>query len=170
MNTNTAKYNLVKISVFTLIFFLNQTLANKIEIFNVAPNFVFAIVLSASLCENNQANIYYSLAFGLLFDFFNSKILCIHGILFLLIPFFLSEIYHTYFENMISVQTLLAVVGCLTYSLLFAVFFGLRDAGFITIFLRISIVEFLYNSLIAVITIFIYRKVLTVRRSAWRVR
>lgn len=170
MNTGTAKYNLVKTSVFILIFFLNQTLANKIEILNVAPNFIFAVVLCASLSENNQANIYYSLAFGLLFDFFNSKILCIYGILFLLIPFFLSEIYHTYFENMISVQTLLAVVGCMAYSLLFAIFFGLRDAGFLTILVRISIVEFLYNSFIAVVTLFVYRKILSVRKSAWRVR
>ena len=107
MHKTTIKYNAVKILAFTLIFFLNQTFANKIEILNVAPNLVFAMILCASLTENDPANIYYALAYGLLFDFFNSKILFIHGILFLLISFVLSEIYHKFFENMVTVKMIL---------------------------------------------------------------
>ena len=99
MNSFSAKYNLIKTLVFTLIFFLNQTLANSLEILNVAPNFIFSVILCASLIENDTSNIYYSLAFGLLFDFFNGKIMGVHTVLFVLIPFVLSEFYHNYFEN-----------------------------------------------------------------------
>ena len=170
MHKTTVKYNIVKILAFTLIFFLNQTFANKIEILNVAPNLVFAVILCASLTENDPANIYYALAYGLLFDFFNSKILFIHGILFLLISFVLSEIYHKFFENMVTVKIIFVLIGCFMYSLLFAVFFGLRGADFIRIFINISFVEFLYNSLVSIIGIFLYRRVLNIRPSAWRVR
>ncbi len=170
MQTRTVKYNAVKILAFTLIFFLNQTIANRIELFNVAPNLVFAAVLCAALTENDVRNIYYALAYGLLFDFFNSKILFIHGIMFLLISFVLAEIYHAYFENMISVKVVFVVIGCFAYSFLFAVFFGLRGADFINILINVSLVEFVYNSLISVLGIFLYKKVLNIRPSAWRVR
>ena len=170
MHTTTVKYNVIKILAFTLIFFLNQTLANKIQLFNVAPNLVFVTVLCAALTENDSANIYYALGYGLLFDFFNSKILFIHGIIFLIITFILSEIYHSHFENMISVKGIFAVIGCFVYSFLFAVFFGLRGADFIKIFINISLVEFLYNSLFSIAGIFLYRKILKIRPSAWRVR
>lgn len=170
MNSLTAKYNIIKTLIFTLIFLLNQTLANSLEIFNVAPNFIFSVILCASLVENDMSNIYYSLAFGLLFDFFNGKIMGVHTVLFVLIPFVLSEFYHTYFENMVSVKTLFAFVGCLMYSLLFAIFFGLRGEGFFELFVNVSIVEFLYNGVITIVAIFIYRKIISIRRSAWRVR
>ena len=169
MNSYGAKYNIYKILIFTLFFFLNQTFANKVEILNVAPNIVFALVLNAALIENSGSNIYYATAYGLLFDFFNSKILGIHLILFLTISFAMSEIYHTYFENMISVKALLVILGCFLYSLLFAVFFGLRGAGFITVFLRISVVEFIYNSLISIVILIIYTRIIKKRKSAWRV-
>ena len=120
--------------------------------------------------KKNQWYIYYALGYGLLFDFFNSKILFIHGIIFLIITFILSEIYHSHFENMISVKGIFAVIGCFVYSFLFAVFFGLRGADFIKIFINISLVEFLYNSLFSVAGIFLYRKILKIRPSAWRVR
>lgn len=170
MNSLSAKYNLIKSFIFTFIFFLNQTLANSLEIFNVAPNFIFSVVLCASLVENDTSNIYYSLIFGLLFDFFNGKIMCVHTVLFVLIPFVLSEFYHTYFENMVSVKTLFALIGCFMYSLLFAVFFGLRGEGFLELFVNVLLVECLYNSLITIIAIIIYRKIISIRRSAWRVR
>ena len=170
MNSYGAKYNFIKILAFTLIFFLNQTLANKAETLNVAPNLMFVVVLCASLIENSLSNIYYALGFGLLFDFFNGKIMGVHVILFLLLSYILSEIYHTYFENMISVKTLLAVLGCFLYSLLFAVFFGLRGAGFISVLIRISLIEFIYNALLSIAVIFIYTKIINIRKSAWRVR
>lgn len=170
MNSFSAKYNLIKTLVFTLIFFLNQTLANSLEILNVAPNFIFSVILCASLIENDTSNIYYSLAFGLLFDFFNGKIMGVHTVLFVLIPFVLSEFYHNYFENMVSVKTLFAFIGCLMYSLLFAIFFGLRGEGFLEIFINVSLVELVYNSVITIIAIFIYRKIISLRRTAWRVR
>ena len=140
MNSFSAKYNLIKILVFTLIFFLNQTLANHIEIFNVAPNFIFVVVLCASLIENDSSNIYYALGFGLLFDFFNGKIMCVYAILFVLLSFVLSEVYHAYFENMVSVKTLFAVVGCFLYSLLLSIFFGLRGEDFFSLFLKQRVV------------------------------
>ncbi|MBE7020779.1 MAG: rod shape-determining protein MreD [Ruminococcaceae bacterium] len=170
MQKTTVKYNIIKILAFTLIFFLNQTLANKIELFNVAPNLIFVTVLCASLTENDSANIYYALAYGLLFDFFNSKILFIHGIMFLLIAFVLSEIYHSFFENMTMVKGLFAITGCFAYSFLFAVFFGLRGADFLRILANISIVEFIYNSLFSILGIFLYKKILNIRPTAWRVR
>lgn len=164
-----AKYNIFKTLTFVLIFFLNQTLANKVEILNVAPNLIFVVVLCASLVENSSSNIYYSFGFGLLFDFFNSKIMCIYAITFVVIPFVLSEIYHTYFENMISVKTVFAIIGCFAYSFLFAVFFGLRGVDFFAVLIKVSVVEFVYNSLLAVVVLFLYKRIVNVRKSAWRV-
>lgn len=170
MNSFSAKYNLIKTLVFTLIFFINQTLANHVEIFNVAPNFIFVVILCASLIENDSSNIFYALGFGLLFDFFNGKIMCVYTIMFVLISFVLSEVYHTYFENMVTVKTLFAVVGCLLYSLLLSIFFGLRGEDFFALFLKVSLVEFLYNSVISAVTIIVYKKIISIRKSAWRVR
>ena len=164
-----AKYNIFKTLTFVLIFFLNQTLANKVEILNVAPNLMFVVVLCAALVENSPANIYYSFAFGLLFDFFNSKIMCIYAITFLVISFVLAEIYHAYFENMISVKTLFVVIGCFAYSFLFAVFFALRGVEFFSVLLRVSLVEFIYNSVVAIVVLFIYKKIISIRKTAWRV-
>lgn len=169
MNSTSYRYNLVKILVFLFVFMFNQTYANSVEIFNVSPNFIFVLILCSALIENKTSNIYYALAFGLLFDFLNGKILGVYTILFVGISFVLSELYHTYFENMTSVQTLFSVLGCLLYSFLQAMFFGLKDGGFVSLFVRVSLVEFVYNALISVVVTVVYKKIIVIRKSAWRI-
>ena len=136
---------------------------------SVAPNIIFVLVLCSTLIENRPSNITYATVFGLLFDFFNGKILGVYTILFVGISFLLSEVYHTFFENMTAVQTLFSVIGCLLYSFLLAMFFGLKDGGFFSLFLRVSLVEFVYNAMLSIIITIIYKKILVIRKSAWRV-
>ena len=106
---------------------------------------------------------------GILFDFFNGKILGVYTLLFVGISFILSELYHNYFENMTSVQTLFSVLGCLLYSLLQAIFFGLKDGGFIAILVRVSLVEFVYNALLSIILTVICKRISLIKKSAWRI-
>ncbi len=169
MNRVSYRYHLIKSLIFTLIFMINQTCAGKFEILNVAPNLAFVMVLCSSLIEDRNSNIVYAVIFGLMFDFFNGKILGIYTLLFLGISFPLSEIYHKYFENMTAVQTFFSMFGCLMYSLLQSMFFGLRDGGFFSLFVRISLIEFVYNALLSIVVTVIYKKILILRRTAWRV-
>ena len=169
MNSTTYRYNFIKSLIFLFIFMINQTYAGRVEILNVSPNLIFVLVMAGALIENKTSNIYYALAFGLLFDFFNGKILGVFTILFVGISFVLSEIYHNFFEDMTSVQTLFGVLGCLLYSFFLAMFFGLKDGGFFSLFTKVSLVEFVYNALLIIIAIIIYKKVLSIRKSAWRI-
>lgn len=169
MNSTSYRYNFIKALVFLFVFMINQTYAGRFELLNVSPNLIFVLVLCGALVENKSSNITYSLIFGLLFDFFNGKILGVYTILFVGISFVLSELYHNYFENMTTVQTFFSVLGCLLYSFFLAMFFGLKDGGFFSLFLRVSLVEFVYNAILSIIVTVIYKKILIVRKSAWRV-
>lgn len=170
MVRTTFKYNLYKIIIFVVVFFLNQTIANHIEVFNVAPNLIFALVVCTSLTEDKISNIFFALASGLLFDFFNGKILGVYTILFVGISFGSSVIYHTFFENMTSVEILFSVLSCFLYSFLHSVFFGLRETNFIMLLTRVSLIEFIYNSIISVILILICKKLSAFKSSAWRIK
>ena len=169
MNSTTYRYNLIKILVYLFVFMFNQTYSNSLEILSVSPNFIFVLILCSSLVENKNSNIYYALTAGILFDFFNGKILGVYTLLFVGISFILSELYHNYFENMTSVQTLFSVLGCLLYSLLQAIFFGLKDGGFIAILVRVSLVEFVYNALLSIILTVICKRISLIKKSAWRI-
>ena len=169
MNSTVYRYNFIKTLILLFIFMINQTYAGSLEILNISPNLIFVVILSSALIEDKTSNIYYATGFGLLFDFFNGKILGVFTILFLGISFVLSELYHNFFENMTSVQTLFAVLGCLLYSFLLAMFFGLKDGGFISLFVKVSRIEFVYNALFSIVTIVVYKKILAIRKSAWRI-
>ena len=169
MNSTTYRYNFIKSLIFLFVFMINQTYAGNCEILNVSPNLIFVVIMASALIEDKTSNIYYALAFGLLFDFFNGKILGVFTILFVGISFVLSEIYHNFFEDMTSVQTLFGVLGCLLYSFFLAMFFGLKDGGFFSLFTKVSLVEFVYNALLSIVTTIVYKKVLSIRKSAWRI-
>lgn len=159
MNSN-VRYNIIKSISFFLLFLLSQAMGPHIKILGVTPNFIFLLVLIASLVENTTyANLFYALVFGSFFDVYNGKIFGIYTVLFVVISFLASEIYHKYFEDMTTVQVLFIVLATFLYSFVICIFFAFRDNSFIQLFTQISLPEFVYNALLGIVLFFIYKTV-----------
>ena len=159
MNSN-VRYNIIKSISFFLLFLLSQAMGPHIKILGVTPNFIFLLVLIASLVENTTyANLFYALVFGSFFDVYNGKIFGIYTVLFVVISFLASEIYHKYFEDMTAVQVLFSVLATFLYSFVICIFFAFRDNSFIQLFTQISLPEFVYNALLGIVLFFIYKTV-----------
>ncbi|MBU5450419.1 rod shape-determining protein MreD [Acetivibrio sp. MSJd-27] len=159
MNSN-VRYNIIKSISFFLLFLLSQAMGPHIKILGVTPNFIFLLVLIASLVENTTyANLFYALVFGSFFDVYNGKIFGIYTVLFVVISFLASEIYHKYFEDMTAVQVLFIVLATFLYSFVICIFFAFRDNSFIQLFTQISLPEFVYNALLGIVLFFIYKTV-----------
>lgn len=159
MNSN-VRYNIIKSISFFLLFLLSQAMGPHIKILGVTPNFIFLLVLIASLVENTTyANLFYALVFGSFFDVYNGKIFGIYTVLFIVISFLASEIYHKYFEDMTAVQVLFIVLATFLYSFVICIFFAFRDNSFIQLFTQISLPEFVYNALLGIVLFFIYKTV-----------
>ena len=159
MNSN-VRYNIIKSISFFLLFLLSQAMGPHIKILGVTPNFIFPLVLIASLVENTTyANLFYALVFGSFFDVYNGKIFGIYTVLFVVISFLASEIYHKYFEDMTAVQVLFIVLATFLYSFVICIFFAFRDNSFIQLFTQISLPEFVYNALLGIVLFFIYKTV-----------
>ena len=154
------RYNIIKSISFFLLFLLSQAMGPHIKILGVTPNFIFLLVLIASLVENTTyANLFYALVFGSFFDVYNGKIFGIYTVLFVVISFLASEIYHKYFEDMTAVQVLFIVLATFLYSFVICIFFAFRDNSFIQLFTQISLPEFVYNALLGIVLFFIYKTV-----------
>lgn len=159
MNSN-VRYNIIKSISFFLLFLLSQAMGPHIKILGVTPNFIFLLVLIASLVENTTyANLFYALVFGSFFDVYNGKIFGIYTVLFVVISFLASEIYHKYFEDMTAVQVLFIVLATFLYSFVICIFFAFRDNSFIQLFTQISLPEFVYNALLGIVLFYIYKTV-----------
>lgn len=159
MNSN-VRYHVIKSISFYLLFLLSQAVGPQIKILGVGPNLIFLLVLVASLIENTTyANLVYALVFGSFYDVYNGKIFGIYSVIFVVVPFVASEIYHKYFEDMTTVQILFVVLSCFIYSFVISVFFAFRDAKFIQVFTQISLPEFVYNSLLGIVVFLVYKKI-----------
>lgn len=157
MNSN-VRYNMIKSISFFLLFLLSQAIGPHIKILGVTPNLIFLLVLIASLIENTTyANLVYALVFGSFFDVYNGKIFGIYTVLFVVISFLASEIYHKYFEDMTAVQILFIVLASFLYSFVICIFFAFRDNRFLQLFVQISLPEFVYHSLLGILLFFVYK-------------
>ena len=177
MNNDAVKYNVIKFVSFILITLFYQQIAGGIEILGIVPNLSFLLVLSAAISEN-YSNLSYSLVFGIIYDYMNGIVFGTYTILFVLISFVAGELYHRNFENLIVVEILFMILGCFLYSFITAVFIALLDGGFWSVFVRISLPEFIYNSIAGVVILLVYKKIIAPsvrgrrrnnRRSAWRI-
>ncbi len=159
--TENVKYNLVKSIVFFLLFLFCQMIGPHIKILGVIPNVIFLLILVAALVERTTyANVVYAIVYGSFFDVYNGRIFGIYTVLFVVISFLAGELYHKYFEDMITVQILFIVVSCFLYSFVICIFFVFRDNSFWTLFIRTSLPEFVYHSLVGILLFFGYRGII----------
>ena len=173
MNNNSVGYNIRKFIVFFLLTLFFQQLSPYISIMGIGPNIAFILVMCSSMLEEEAPNEIYAMVFGLIYDYMNGKVFGVYIILFVVISWGTSELYHRYFENMTMVEILVLVLSFFIYGLLFSVFFALSDEEFTPIFVRISLMEFIYNSILGLIVYTIYRKIITRpakrKNYAWRI-
>lgn len=173
MTDNSIKYNTWKFIVFFLITILFQQLAPHISVMGIGPNIAFILVMCSVMLEENAPNTFYAFVFGVIYDFMNGKISGIYVLVFVLISWGTAELYHKYFENMTAIEILCLILSFFVYGMLFTVFFALNDEEFGKIFVRITLIEFIYNSLLGVTVYTIYkgiiRKVSGRKHSAWRI-
>ena len=167
------KYNIKKFLIFFFLTILFQQLYPYISVMGIAPNIAFILVMCSAMLEKDAPNSVYAFIFGALYDYLNGKVFGIYILVFVLISFGIFELYHSYFENMAMVEILCLFLGFFVYGMLFAVFFALSEENFAEVFIKITLVEFIYNSLLGIIVYFIYRKILTTpikrKNTAWRV-
>lgn len=176
MNNRALKYNIIKFVCFFLTATLYQQISGAFEIWGIVPNPVFLLILAAAIAEE-QTELFYPCVFGIIYDYMNGIVFGVYTLLFVLISFFTSELYHKNFENVTLVEILFVMLGCFLYSFITAAFIALMDGGFWSVVLRISLPEFLYNFIAGVVILLIYKKIISApaarrrsrHRSAWRV-
>ncbi len=177
MNSDVIKYNIVKFVCFFFVIIFFQQIAGGIDIWGITPNIAFLLILSAAIAEPHK-DLIYPCIFGIIYDHMNGNIFGVYTILFVLISFFANELYHKNFEDVVFVEIIFIILGCFFYSFITAVFISLMDGGFWSVVIRVSLPEFVYNSIVGTIVCLIYKKIITKsaggrrrgrRRSAWRV-
>lgn len=177
MNNDIIKYNIVKFVCFFFLIVLFQQTAGGIAFMGITPNIAFLLVLSAAIAEPKN-DLFYPTVFGIIYDYMNGNVFGSYTLLFVLISFFLNELYHKNFENVVFMEIVFIVLGCFLYSIITAVFISLMDGGFWSLVIRISLPEFIYNSAVGIVVLLIYKKAVTKtlegrrrnrRRSAWRI-
>ena len=170
MKNHSFTFSIKKFIIFFLILIIGQAVSPHIRIFGVAPNFIFITTLAATLCEKEPGILIYSLIFGLFYDFINGLTFGVFTLLFFLISFVFGKMYHTYFEDMTTIQTLLFVFASAVYSIVMAMVTANAspDTGFLYLFVRISLIELVYNSVIGIIVINIYKRIVAKKTMSYR--
>lgn len=175
MSENSLKHNFLKFLSFFLLTVGMSQLSSIISVMGVMPNIAFILVMCGTLIENRDSNLSFALIFGILCDYMNGRIFGVFVLLFVVLSFCFGEIYHRYFENMTFVEICFLIFSFLLYSLLISAFFGLSEGDFARIFLRVSLIEFLYNTVVGIVVFIIYKKIANSsvkrrkRRNAWRI-
>lgn len=175
MNETSLRYDILKLISFFLLTVGMSQLSPVLSVAGIMPNIAFILVMCGTLIENRESNLTYALIFGILCDYMSGRIFGVFILLFVVLSFCFGEIYHRYFENMTFVEICFLILSFLLYSLLISAFFGLSEGDFAGIFLRISLIEFVYNTLVGIVVFIIYKKVSCRPRrrrrksNAWRI-
>lgn len=177
MNNGFIRYNIIKFVTFFLLTLIYQQIAPALRIAGVVPNLSFLLVLSAAMAESHTGLVY-PLIFGLINDHMNGIVFGVYVIMYVAITFVAGELYHKNFENVTFIEILFVILGCFLYSFLNVMFISLMGESFWNLFLKISLPEFLYNSILGIIVFLVYKKMSVTpvhfggrrrRNSAWRV-
>lgn len=177
MNNDVLKYNIVKFVCFFLITSIYQQMADVISIWGIVPNITFLLLISSVIAEDKY-NLFYPVTFGIIYDYLNGVVFGVYTLIFVIITFAVNELYHKNFKNVTFMEIAFVILGCFVISFFTVVFIALMDGNFLNMVLRISLVEFLYNSVVGVIILLLYKKIISVdmtgrrkrrKRSAWKV-
>lgn len=177
MNNDVLRYNIVKFVCFFIISCLWQQVAGNLAIWGIVPNLTFVLLVASSIAEE-KFDFFYPVIFGLIYDYLNGAIFGVYTLVFVLTTFFSNELYHKNFKNVTFMEIVFVILSCMFVSLFSALFISLMEGGFWTLLIRISLVEFIYNSVIGIVVLLLYKKILSPsnrrfrrnrKHSAWRV-
>lgn len=155
--------------IIALVFVMQTVLADKIRIFGVSPNLPLALILVVSFKNYKDCSFYAALILGILTDAVSGRVFGGNTFLFILI----EEIIKNYYTKLFTESFFFECVGGLFFNFLFSVMFGIGEwlfyGSFTHIFLKIVLLECLYNQLIFIIFLLISNKFKKKRRSIFRI-
>ena len=134
-----------RILICLLVLVVQYVLSDKLRIFGVAPNIVFAFVIAIAFINDISFNMYAAILLGFALDGLSGRIFGIYMLTFVVLNFLVSEFYHSAFSENFLIETLYGLIAMTVYSFLFAFFTSIFNGGLINILTRIAIVECFYN-------------------------
>ena len=139
---------LKRIALCLFVLVVQYVFADKLRIFGVAPNIVFAFVIAIAFINDFSFNIYGAILLGLGLDALSGRILGIYMLTFVVLNFLVTEFYHSAFSENFLIETLYGLIAMAVYSFLFAFFTSLFKGDFFTMLTKTAIIECLYNFVI----------------------
>ena len=134
--------------IILLVFAMQMTLADRIRIFGVSPNFPLALVLVVSFKNYPSYGLYCALISGLLTDSVSGRIFGGCTFLFVLIEVIIKN----YFTKLFTESFIFETLGGFVFNFMFSLFYGIARwifvGSFAHIFLEIVLIEFLYNQIV----------------------
>ena len=156
-------------ALFILVFVLQTVLSDRLRIFGVSPNFALCYLLVVAFKNYPSYGFYLALILGLTVDAVSGRIFGAYTFLFVLT----EEIIKNFYTKLFSENFFFECLGGLFFNLVFSVLYALGEwifyGSFIHIFLRIALVECVYNQIVFMIFLFISKKVKKKRRSMFRI-
>jgi len=154
--------------IIILVFAMQTVLADRIRFLGISPNFPLALVLVVSFKNYPSFGFYCALILGILTDSVSGRIFGGCTFLFVLI----HEIIKNYYTKLFTESFFFETVGGLVFNFMFSVLYGIGrcifQGSFTHIFLKIVLVEFLYNQLIFMVFLIISKGFKKKRRSMFR--
>lgn len=160
---------LKRVLLITLIFVSQTVFADKMRIMGVSPNLTLAFILVVAFKNYPSYGLYASLTLGFLTDAVSGRIFGGYTFLFVLI----EELIKNYYTKLFTESFLFEFFGGLAFNFLFSLLYGLGEwffySSFAHIFLKIALIECLYNQVVFTFFLFVSKKIKKKRRSIFRI-
>jgi len=147
-----------RILLCLLVLVTQYVFADKLRIFGVAPNIVFAFVIAIAFINDFSFNMYGAIILGLSLDALSGRIFGIYMLTFAVLNFLVTEFYHSAFSENFVIETLYGFIAMLLYSFLFAFFTSLFKGNFFNMITKIAVIECIYNFVIFEVFLVIQKK------------
>lgn len=156
MNKRRKKYVLLYVSLL-ITFILQTTVAEKIAVFNVAPQMLLVFAICFSMANDVVPSMVFSGIAGLLTDISGSGVVGFNTLLMLYLSLGIVYIGSEFFRDTPRAAIMLTALCTFLYELVFFIFtfaiFG--DAHFFYMVYRVILPEIVYNSIVS-IPIYLY--------------
>lgn len=151
MNKRRKKYILLYVSLL-ITFILQTTVAEKIAVFNVAPQLLLVFAICFSMANDVVPSMVFSAISGLLTDIAGGRVIGFNALLMMYLSMGIVYIGSEFFRDTPRAAVMLTALCTFLYELVFFIFtfaiFG--NAYFFYIIYRVILAEVVYNSIIAV--------------------
>lgn len=139
--------------IFIIMFLLQSNFFNNFMIAGIKPNIIVILILFIGLYAGRKAGVILGFILGILLDSFNSNLIGISAIMFMIVGF-LGGYFDNNFDKEIKASMILMVIGSTAiYEIgryVFLIIFN-NSAIEIPSFIRILVVEIVYNIILTII-------------------